>query len=31
MVHFGDDPDDLYGGAPVSLSVTLGLRLEVSP
>jgi hypothetical protein len=31
VVHFGDDPDDLYGGAPVSLAVTLGLRLEVSP
>jgi len=31
VVHFGDDPDDLYGGAPVSLSITLGLRLEVSP
>jgi hypothetical protein len=31
VLHFGDDPDGLYGGAPVSLSMTLGLRLEVSP
>jgi hypothetical protein len=31
VVHFGDDPDGLYGAAPVSLSLTLGLRLEVSP
>jgi hypothetical protein len=31
VVHFGDDPDGLYEGAPLSLTTTLGLRLEVSP